>query len=126
MVEVKAYKCSWCHRCFLRKCNAVQHEDGCNRNPKKRACHTCTHDVCKETEHDFPGISGTRKEHYCLHFDVPMYDKPWLKECDINNCCGVGPDQPVPFTCEHYQTKPELIKHTHPRSGAGESKGAKQ
>jgi len=102
MIEVKAYKCSWCNRCFLRPCNAAQHEARCLDNPATRACKTCRHSVLRTIL-----IGDYELTTYCCDVhDMPLSDNPYYAECDHTYSYG-APSQPIPFTCEHYKYRNE-------------------
>ena len=107
MKEVRAFKCDFCHRCFMRQCDAKRHEDACNGNPKRRACKTCKH--CRENSIvDGEDIYGNVLEHkafWCFYHDKPISDKPYYIDCDVDYY--YGQERLIPGTCEHYDQRQE-------------------
>lgn len=113
MIEVKAYKCDYCHRCFGRPVNAVQHEKCCKNNPVKRSCITCVHGVLGIIRYtdDIGYINGMIRCHntkpvfapYCDKFDKSISDKPYLIDCETTG--DPFPERPIPFTCFEYEYK---------------------
>lgn len=108
MEVVTAYKCSYCHRCFGRKVNAIQHENSCKNNPKSRNCCTCVHGITSIVswvrgifeDHETTPVYGA----YCDEFDMPIFDKPYLEDCDRTNNYYEPPTH-IPFTCTRYEYK---------------------
>lgn len=102
MIEVKAYKCDFCYKCFGRKVNAIQHEPTCKNNPEKRHCRTCVHSAwrvvdCYDGDNEVYGA-------YCDKYDKTINDKPYLIECETGYSY-VGEEITVPYTCENYEYK---------------------
>lgn len=109
MKEVSAYKCDFCHKCFGRKVNAIQHENKCKNNPKSRNCRTCTHGVSAivchskdytflEEEYETTPVYGP----WCDEFEMPIHEKPYLEECEFGDDYQ---ETPIPFTCMRYEYK---------------------
>jgi hypothetical protein len=100
MEEIKAYKCDYCHRCFGRKVNALQHQHRCINNPEKRACKTCVHGVLAVIDYvDGHEIMGA----YCDEYEMSIHECPYTTECDYYDNIPGSP--PIPFTCQNYLYK---------------------
>lgn len=106
MKQVQAYKCNYCGRCFLRPCNAVQHESSCDANPERRNCKTCVHGCY--------GLVNVSEPHdtvqmvpYCDYHGIPIFQKPYNIECDYDTprYDPYGEGIPVPGTCCYYEYK---------------------
>ena len=101
MEEVRAYKCDFCSRCFVRKCNAAQHEPNCKNNPVMRTCKTCVHGSWRIIE----GIGEMERfGAYCDYHDTPVFEKPYFIECDVAQQ-DYGTEMKVPFSCQGYEYK---------------------
>jgi len=103
MKKVEAFKCDYCHRCFGRAVDAINHERACQRNPARRACKTCEWSAFKVIAVSDCGDGRTceHEELWCNHPKVnkPMSDKPYYQDCDFNELYRNL--VPVPGTCEH-------------------------
>ena len=99
-IEIKGYKCDYCHRCFGRKVNAVQHENSCKNSPSSRHCRTCVHGV-------WAVIGGHEYEEwgaFCDYHNKPIHEKPYYIECETQDNYGER-EYPIPGTCHHYEYK---------------------
>jgi hypothetical protein len=98
---VTAYKCDHCGRCFLRPCNAVQHESSCNANPARRNCKTCVHGCYGLVQSN----TNNRVEMvpYCDYHKVPIFEKPYNIECESS--MRYGDEVPDAGTCYYYEYK---------------------
>lgn len=108
-IEVKAYKCNWCHRCFGRKSSAVIHENACKNNPAKRQCITCVHGVINVGKSEFSSWRFFTGAPYCDVHNKPIHEKPYYIRCDTEESfvleSGQRETYPVPGTCHHYKYK---------------------
>lgn len=108
MVKIEAYQCGWCHRCFLRPCDAARHEAACSNNPARRACKTCVQSGARTTaETEEENIqSTTYRGLWCNHpdIDLPLRDQPYFTDCDWTSGQCM-PSRPIPGTCDHYEYK---------------------
>ena len=117
--QVTAYKCDYCGRCFLRPCNAVQHESSCNANPARKNCKTCVHGcigiikvekpvtynydirTCRDVpDYNFYGA-------YCDYHNIPIHEKPYDIECEtsVPYYNPNSEETPDPGTCWNYEYK---------------------
>lgn len=101
--EIKGYKCDYCHRCFGRKVNAIQHEQSCKNSPTSRHCRTCVHGV-------WAVIGGHEYEEwgaFCDYHNKPIHEKPYFFDCDFRDDYfgRTDLDQPIPGTCYYYEYK---------------------
>jgi len=115
--EINGWKCSWCSRCFGRRCDVNRHEDACNNNPMRRHCRTCIHGVIGliSSVKDESGFGYDDLGPYCDYHKKPMNERPYYVECDMNDT-DYGPEFPIPGTCLAYEYK----------GCAGWSKGEKE
>ena len=117
----KAWKCSYCSRCFVNKGVATNHESACKRNPERQHCATCIYGIelrepreLKETltiETYFCGIgSNIQREPqtycgpWCAYHEAPMTERPYYIECDTDDN-PYYEEQPMPGTCWNYKYK---------------------
>ncbi len=107
----KAWKCSFCSRCFMKKGTAVSHEAACKRNPERRHCATCVYGVMIGDYHDLIGetvaLDLERIPYigpWCAYHKQPMSEKPYYIECDTDDN-PYYEEQPIPGTCWNYKYK---------------------
>ena len=116
--EITAWKCDFCHRCFVRKVDVINHEYACKYNPTRRMCFTCKHFDLKgefirtlsekelEIQKEFWGDESTTRKFVamkCNHFDMPISEKPYFIECDFS---GYDWENiPTPGTCFWWEPK---------------------
>ncbi|HNX81704.1 MAG TPA: hypothetical protein PKL77_06115 [Candidatus Omnitrophota bacterium] len=115
-VEVKAYKCAYCPRCFGRKVNAAQHESHCIANPSSHHCKTCVHScIINVHHHEDGGYDNISEFTYapddydsnepcCDIYDKPIYEKPYETGSD-EDYDETGIFASVPFSCKNYEYK---------------------
>ena len=105
--KVEAYKCDFCHRCFMRLVNANSHEKACNNNPERRHCKTCVHGVLGVIAQHNDIFDRAVVDDYgplCNYHKIPMSRKPYYIECGTYDN-DYGPDEPMPGTCLAYEYK---------------------
>ena len=123
--EIKeVYKCEYCNKLYQRKHAAIQHENGCSKNPNnKRACIVdgiaCDHLIKKRVWHYFDTPFGEDKQQvdllYCGHKKIFMYPpkveakKNWFELGDELN-------EPMPKECDDYKLLDYDMCLMHPRS----------
>lgn len=106
--KVKAFKCDWCSRCYIRLCDINRHESACKNNPARRHCKTCVHGVLaiigwKLDDDREPVIENIGP--YCDFHDKPIHEKPYFIDCEERGSGYFENIYPVPGTCEHYEYK---------------------
>jgi len=97
MKEVKAYRCEYCGKVYLRKGNCKKHEHFCYHNPKNaRPCYDCKYQSMEAIDSDC-GIR-VRETFYCSKKDIFMYPPLFVYEHenvsdeDYANNLGESPD----------------------------------
>lgn len=119
--ETTAWQCNFCHRCFIRKVDACNHEYTCKFNPERRMCFTCKHyEPKKEITQTYPPdelalheemglpLTFTTTVQYCAHFKMPLYEKPYFQECEYYEWYNNGdPIKPMPGSCIYWEPKEE-------------------
>lgn len=111
----KAWKCSFCNRCFMNKGVAYSHEIACKRNPERRHCATCIHGIMLDNERNLkeplsiesyiPGFKEKIETYcgpWCAFHEQPMSGKPYFIECETDEYYGC---RPIPSSCFHYEYK---------------------
>lgn len=109
MKPVQGYKCDYCHRVFGRPVDAHNHEASCKNNPKSKRCVTCIN--CKiKRDKSIPGYEWAGETIFsetptCLIADKPIYDKPYLDECETTTYGHSEEERELPGTCFNYEYK---------------------
>ena len=139
MRKVQAYKCDYCGKCFLRPCNAVQHEASCNANPERRNCKTCVHGCIGLIYYDDPNACYPWSDQedrqqmvpYCDYHNIPIFQKPYNIDCETSAppYNPNGEETPDPGTCWDYEYKGKRAwtqKYAPTGAGSAPTEGAKE
>ena len=98
------FKCGTKAKSLLRQ--AVAHEAVCFKNPERKACTTCKHEVYEYDGCDHPELPGSPKEEWmnrsCKKILDEEFEKLWAS-CDYHSK-PVFHIQPV-VNCPHYEQK---------------------
>ena len=113
----KAWKCSFCSRCFVNKGVAVNHESACKRNPERRHCATCVFGIRLDnpkkiiqplTIESYMLGFGMEPDGYCgpwcAYHEKPIFEEPYFIECEIDDN-PYYEERPIPGTCRNYKYK---------------------